>query len=225
MDLSVQSISKSYGDFRAIENTTFSIARSTVNVVMGPNSSGKTTIAKILAGVEKQDSGEIFSNFSKISYLPQNFSINSYLPINCLSVYDYITFGEVVSDSEVLSAIHDFCEFDKIKNKYPSELSGGMLRRFLISCSLAKKSDLIILDEPTQNLDIVSESKFYELILLMKQKVQATFVIVSHNLHSVMKYTDQVICIQNHLCCSGVPSDMLSSKLFSFYEHKHDHHH
>lgn len=100
-----------------------------------------------------------------------------------------------------------------------------MLRRLLIACSLARKSDLIILDEPTQNLDVVSEARFYELILLIKSKIGSTFVIVSHDLHSVMKYTNQVICIHNHLCCSGIPSEVISSDLFGFYEHKHDHHH
>ncbi len=230
MSLQVDSISKRYKSFKAknfvaLENTTFSIDKSTINVVMGPNGSGKSTIAKILAGVEKQDSGKISSNFSNVSYLPQNFNVNSYLPINCASAYEYITFGDIILDFDVLNKIHDFCNFNKIKNNSISELSGGILRKFLISCCLAKNADLVILDEPTQNLDITSEANFYELILFMKQKLGTTFVIVSHDLHSVMKYTDKVICIQNHLCCSGAPSDMLSSELFSFYQHMHDHSH
>ncbi|MDR0329792.1 MAG: metal ABC transporter ATP-binding protein, partial [Rickettsia sp.] len=92
--------------------------------------------------------------------------------------------------------------------------------------------DLIILDEPTQSLDVTSQQEFYRIINQIKKRLNITIFMVSHDLFTVMKNSDQVICLNGHICCSGKPNDLAQNQDFlntlssiGFYVHHHDHKH
>ena len=126
---------------------------------------------------------------------------------------------------------------DHLKNKSLSNLSGGEFQRVLIARAIAKKPDLLVLDEPVQGVDFKGEIALYELIKKISEELSCGILLISHDLHVVMSATDFVVCLNGHVCCSGTPQAVAkndqyqelfgdrASKILSLYEHKHDHTH
>jgi zinc transport system ATP-binding protein len=114
-------------------------------------------------------------------------------------------------------------------------LSGGETQRALLARALLSKPDLLVLDEPVQGVDINGQIQLYNLINNLRDELDCSVLMVSHDLHLVMAKTDSVICLNQHICCSGHP-DIVSAEpsyqaLFGSnstlaqYTHHHDHHH
>ena len=103
--------------------------------------------------------------------------------------------------------------------------------------AIAKKPELLVLDEPVQGVDFNGEVALYSLIKKISEAIKCGILLISHDLHVVMSATDYVVCLNGHVCCSGTPIDVAksdhyrelfgekSSQLLSIYEHNHDHVH
>ena len=123
------------------------------------------------------------------------------------------------------------------KRQNINELSGGEFQRVLIARAIAKKPELLVLDEPVQGVDFKGEISLYELIRSISEKTNCGILLISHDLHVVMSATDYVVCLNGHICCSGTPKKVANSNqyrelfgdrastMLSIYEHKHDHSH
>ena len=110
-------------------------------------------------------------------------------------------------------------------------------QRVLIARAIAKKPELLVLDEPVQGVDFKGEIALYELIKKISDKMKCGILLISHDLHVVMSATDYVLCLNGHVCCSGTPHHVVqdskykelfgdrASNILSLYEHKHDHTH
>ena len=126
---------------------------------------------------------------------------------------------------------------EHLKNKSLSNLSGGEFQRVLIARAIAKKPELLVLDEPVQGVDFKGEIALYKLIKKISEKLNCGILLISHDLHFVMSETDFVICLNGHVCCSGKPQTVVkdekykelfgdrASNILSLYEHEHDHSH
>ncbi|MFK8039868.1 MAG: metal ABC transporter ATP-binding protein [Rickettsiaceae bacterium] len=228
------SISKKFNSKSVIDNVSFNIKRSDITTIIGPNGVGKTTIVKLILGLLKQDSGSIkIPQQTKIEYVPQKFQFSNQLPMSVESFLELLAFGyDVNSDLKLFS---DFIDIEGIRHLDISRLSSGQLQKLVIVGALLNKPDFIILDEPVQFLDINSQQEFYNLIHLARNNMGMTILMISHDLYTVMKCTDKVICFNGHVCCSGKPinidlvnkkdpfADILSQ--ISLYQHHHDHKH
>ena len=116
-------------------------------------------------------------------------------------------------------------------------LSGGEFQRALLARAIARKPDLLVLDEPVQGVDFSGEIALYELITEIRNRSSCGVLLISHDLHVVMAATDTVICMNGHVCCRGTPETVSQSaeyrSLFgargagalAFYSHHHDHTH
>ena len=116
-------------------------------------------------------------------------------------------------------------------------LSGGEFQRVMLARAIARKPDLLVLDEPVQGVDFTGEIALYDLIKHIRDELHCGILLISHDLHVVMAATDRVICLNGHVCCSGTPTVVASSpeykELFgaraaptlAVYEHRHDHSH
>lgn len=225
--LELDSISKHYGNYKVLENISFKVRKNSVNIIIGPNSAGKSTLAKIISGIDKPSSGSIMkpSNIV-VNYLPQKTKINPYLPFTSETMFDYIVDNAQIENQAVIDEIKDFCCINTNSKKQVVDLSGGTLQKLLIGATLARKSDLIILDEPTQHLDVNAEKMFYKLIMLMKKELGTTFIMISHDIHTVLKFADKIICLNNHVCCTGSPEEFeINDPFLSLYKHHHNHSH
>ena len=90
------------------------------------------------------------------------------------------------------------------------KLSGGEMQRVLLARAILNKPNLLVLDEPTQGVDITGQAELYQLIHQTQQKLNCAVLMVSHDLHIVMADSKEVLCINQHICCAGTP-DVLSN--------------
>ncbi|XVN41093.1 MAG: metal ABC transporter ATP-binding protein [Rickettsia endosymbiont of Argas persicus] len=223
-------VSKKFGNKLPISNVSFTVKRNNITTLIGPNGAGKTTIVRLMLGLEKPTSGEIVIDSKlKIGYVPQKFGLSSDLPITVKKFLDLLAPNNLAND---IKEIHSFIDLELLKDQELSTLSGGQFQKIVLASSLLSKPDLIILDEPLQSLDVTSQQEFYQLINLIRKKLDITVFMISHDLFTVIKNSDQVICLNGHICCTGTPNAITPNSNFSnalsslgFYTHHHDHKH
>ena len=232
--ITLKNISLSHNGKNILDNVSFKLHPGEFITLIGPNGAGKSSLIKILLGVIKQDAGEIIHGGNlKLGYTPQSFTANPYIPI---SVIDFLTLNhkldhEFTSQTCELTGVKDLLEMP-LKN-----LSGGELQKVLLTRALLNKPNVLILDEPAQNLDVDGQMQLYKLIQDIHQKQNCAVLMVSHDLHRVMKESTQVLCLYHHICCEGLPESILKDAQFNdlfadqihdlmaTYEHHHNHQH
>ena len=194
-----------------LKNIDIDINKNDFITIIGPNGAGKTMLLKCLMGFYKPNFGEIQKkNKLKIGYMPQSINVINTMPMtvkNFITVrkkFDDISFKQVISEVNINYLI----------NKQLSVLSGGEMQRVLLARSLLNNPDLLILDEPAQNLDISGQLSFYKLIQEIYSKRALSILMVSHDLHLVMVSTKKVLCLSNHICCSGKPQQVAQDPEF-----------
>ena len=216
-----------------VKGVNLNITKGKIVTLIGPNGSGKTTTAKIALGLYKNIEGTVERLTNKISYVPQKVSIDWTLPVR---VIDFMVLTQDLQEQEINDALN-LTGVEHLKNNNLRELSGGEFQRVLLARAIAKKPDLLVLDEPVQGVDFTGEVELYALIKKISETLQCGILLISHDLHVVMSATDYVVCLNGHVCCSGTPVDVAqnkeykelfgekSSQLLSLYEHQHDHVH
>ena len=194
-----------------LKNIDIKINKNDFVTIIGPNGAGKTMLLKCLMGFYKPNFGEIQKKDKlKIGYMPQSINIINTMPMmvkNFITVrkkYDDISFKQVISEVDI----------SQLVNKQLSVLSGGEMQRVLLARSLLNNPDLLVLDEPAQNLDISGQLSFYKLIQEIYSKRNISILMVSHDLHLVMVSTKKVLCLSNHICCSGKPQQVAKDPEF-----------
>ena len=216
-----------------IKEVSLEIKQGEIVTLIGPNGSGKSTTAKIALGIYKKIEGRVRRFTERIGYVPQKVSVDWTLPIR---VIDFMSLTVDLKNDQINVALN-LTGVDHLKNKSLSNLSGGEFQRVLIARAIAKKPELLVLDEPVQGVDFKGEIALYELIKKISEKLNCGILLISHDLHVVMSATDFVICLNGHVCCSGKPQTVVQDKkykelfgdrasnILSLYEHEHDHSH
>ena len=232
--ITLNNISLSHNGKNVLDDVSFKLHKGEFITLIGPNGAGKSSLIKILLGVIKQDSGDItFTNNIRLGYTPQTFSANPFIPI---SVKDFLTLNQKL-DSEFMLKTFELTGINDLLKSPLKNLSGGELQKVLLTRALLNKPNVLILDEPAQNLDVVGQMQLYKLIQDIHQQQNCAVLMVSHDLHRVMKESTQVLCLYHHICCEGLPESILKdekfndlfadqiSDLMATYEHHHNHHH
>jgi zinc transport system ATP-binding protein len=216
-----------------VEDVSLQVEKGKIVTLIGPNGSGKSTTAKIALGIYKNIEGNVEKYTDKVGYVPQKISIDWTLP---LRVNDFMVLTENIKHDQIDEAL-SLTGVIHLKNKNLGNLSGGEFQRVLLARAISKKPDLLVLDEPVQGVDYTGEIALYELIKKISDTLNCGILLISHDLHTVMKATDHVVCLNGHVCCSGSPIDVArnneyktlfgdqASQILSVYEHKHDHEH
>jgi len=232
--ITLNNISLSHNGKNVLDDVSFKLHKGEFITLIGPNGAGKSSLIKILLGVIKQDSGDItFTNNIRLGYTPQTFSANPFIPI---SVKDFLTLNQKL-DSEFMLKTFELTGINDLLKSPLKNLSGGELQKVLLTRALLNKPNVLILDEPAQNLDVDGQMQLYKLIQDIHQQQNCAVLMVSHDLHRVMKESTQVLCLYHHICCEGLPESILKdekfndlfadqiSDLMATYEHHHNHHH
>ena len=202
--------------------------------VIGPNGAGKTTLVRALLGLIEPDSGTVLRQPGlRIGYAPQRFDVDRALP---MTVARFLRLGGAHSDDEAAAALGEVGATRLIGQQIAS-LSGGELQRVVLARALLRKPQLLVLDEPVRGVDYAGEAELYELIGGLRDARSLGVLLVSHDLHVVMAKSDRVVCINGHVCCSGVPHAVArdpeyvrlfgadAARAFAVYHHEHDHRH
>ena len=158
--LKVENVGLLKSDKWLVRGVSLEVKQGEIVTLIGPNGSGKSTTAKIALGIHKKIDGKVQKFTDKIGYVPQKISIDWTLPIR---VIDFMLLTEKLTNDQINVALN-LTGVDHLKNKSLSTLSGGEFQRVLIARAIAKKPDLLVLDEPVQGVYFKGEIALYELI-------------------------------------------------------------
>lgn len=203
--------------------------------LIGPNGSGKSTTAKMALGIWKPDEGKAQRRGGLVvGYVPQKLSVDWTLPLT-VERFMQLTKRVPRDDAERALAATGVAH---LRDAEVRTLSGGEFQRAMLARAIARKPDLLVLDEPVQGVDFTGEIGLYDLIKRIRDDMHCGVLLISHDLHVVMAATDRVICLNGHVCCSGTPTAVASSEVYrslfggtpaaatlAVYEHHHDHTH
>jgi len=217
-----------------VRHVSLTLSAGEIVTMIGPNGSGKSTTAKALLGIIPADEGHVRRQKNmRIGYVPQSLTISRNVPI---TVERFLQLTQSHSDEDIKDVMQ-MVGLGVIHKQPVSELSGGQLQRTLIARALLLKPDLMVLDEPVQNVDFTGEIALYELITDIRNKLGCGMLLISHDLHIVMSQTDRVLCMNGHICCEGAPASVVedaaylnlfgpkAAEFLALYRHDHDHHH
>jgi len=217
-----------------VRGVDFSVRPGEIVTLIGPNGSGKSTSAKMAIGVIKADEGLVQRKSGlRVGYVPQRLAVDWTMP---LTVRRLMTLTTPLSPSEVESAL-EAVGIPHLAGAEVQHLSGGEFQRALLARAMARKPDILVLDEPVQGVDFSGEIALYDLITSIRNSTGCGILLISHDLHVVMAETDTVICLNGHVCCRGTPAAVSQSpeymRLFgakaaqtlAVYSHDHDHTH
>lgn len=244
--IQVRALNFSYGQNEVLMDVNFSIGIGEYIGLIGPNGGGKTTLIKLLLGLEKPQSGSIFisgkpinafKKWTEIGYVPQkmltsslNFPatvqeiVQSGLDIH-LKPWQKLTQNHLKA---VTTAIQ-ISDIEHLQNRLISDLSGGERQRVFLARSLVSQPKVLILDEPTVGVDTKTQDKFYEFLKHLNQNHKITIIFVSHDLPVVAKQTSRILCLNQRLIEHNIPSDILNEDFmsqiygqnFKFISHDH----
>jgi zinc transport system ATP-binding protein len=219
---------------RIIQDVDIDIAPSEIVTLIGPNGAGKTTLVRLLLGLEVATSGSLQRHGDLVvGYVPQRFDLDRAIP---MTVTRFLALGASSDQRQQAAALSEVGAPDLGERQFV-DLSGGELQRVLIARALLRSPTLLVLDEPVRGVDYQGEAELYALISRLRAERGIGVLLVSHDLHVVMAQSDRVICLHQHVCCSGVPEAVAqhpeyarlfgpqAAVAFGLYRHQHDHRH
>ncbi len=230
--LRLESVQVSFYGREILQNINLSLNPGEIVTLIGPNGAGKTTMVRVVLGLLAPDSGHRhLMEDLRIGYMPQKLHIEPSMP---LTVCRFLSLAGA-SRPEVINALAR-TGVEHIVNSPIQKLSGGEMQRVLLSRALLRNPQLLILDEPVQGVDVNGQRELYRLIAQLRDETGCGVLMVSHDLHLVMAATDSVVCLNNHICCSGHPSQVSQHPAYlqlfggesdelAVYSHHHDHCH
>ena len=230
----VRGICVSFGGTEVLSDAGLTVSEGEVVTLIGPNGSGKTTLIRVLLGLLRPDAGTVWLRPGlSIGYVPQRLAVDPVLP---LSVGRFLQLARRPRRGSMEGALAEVGAGHTLDLPLQT-LSGGETRRVLLARALLGEPDLLVLDEPVQGVDLTGQAELYGLIGRVRHERGLGVLLVSHDLHLVMAATDEVICLNHHVCCAGRP-EMVSrhpeyialfgpriAETFAIYAHAHDHEH
>jgi ABC-type Mn2+/Zn2+ transport system ATPase subunit len=210
-----------YGRRTVLSGVDFDVQRGDFLGIVGPNGSGKTTLLKAILGLLRPMSGTmgVTAEGLRIGYVPQRETVDTLFPLTVLDIVlmgRYARLGAVgrptSADREAaLRAIEHVGITDLAQRSYPN-LSGGQKQRALIARALAGDPNLLILDEPTNGMDLVSETAIMELVRRLHDVDRITVLMVSHLLNTVINYAQRIAIVGEGTLREGELGEMVSSE-------------
>lgn len=230
----LQTVTVTFGERHVLDQVSLKLERGQITTLIGPNGAGKSTLVKVITGLQKPTAGKMLRQKGlRIGYVPQKLALNSALPLN---VDRFMRLAGRYSNDDRLTAL-EMVNGKHLQHSNMHSLSGGEMQRVLLARALLQQPDLLVLDEPVQGVDVNGQLELYSLIQSLRDSLNCAILMVSHDLHLVMAKTDNVICLQHHVCCSGEPETIANhpsyvalfgcrqTEQLALYHHHHNHEH
>ena len=230
----LKNINVKYGQHVALSNINLTVYPNSIITIVGPNGGGKSTLLKVLLKLQQPTSGQvIYNKHIRIGYVPQKIHLDHNLPI---TVEKFLSLKKGIGQQDIQDAMTRLSITHLMHNSM-QKLSGGEMQRVLLARAMLNKPNLLVLDEPTQGVDMTGQAELYQLINQTQKQLNCAILMVSHDLHIVMEDSKEVLCINQHICCAGTPESLSNDPTFmrlwgnqisqnmGFYTHHHNHHH
>jgi len=226
--ISLDRVNKGFAGKSVLQNISLQLKQGQITTLIGPNGAGKSTLVRIILGLLTPDSGTVRSMANlNIGYMPQKLQIDPTLPI---TTKRFLQLADASNDAciNALAAVG----ISHLASTPIQKLSGGEMQRALLARAILRKPNLLVLDEPVQGVDVTGQNALYKMISDLSNSLNCAVLMVSHDLHIVMSATDQVICLNHHICCHGRPEQVTQDPAYldifgetAIYTHRHDHQH
>jgi len=227
----IQNLNLHFGSKAVLQDISLKIHRGEIITLIGPNGAGKSCLAKLIVGLIHPSSGKLNKQPDlRLGYMPQHIRLNPVLP---LTVRRFLLLAN--QPQRIIKTLSQV-GVSSLIDRSLSTLSGGEFQRVLLARALIRDPDLLVLDEPAQGVDLSGQDALYALIDKIRDEQNCGVLLVSHDLQLVMAGTNTVVCLNQHICCSGSPEhvgrDPAFKQLFgrdmsslALYAHQHDHRH
>ena len=208
MGIRAQNVVKRFGDFVALDNVSVDIPTGSLTALLGPSGGGKSTLLRIIAGLEQPDSGSIeIAGEDSTSLPPQQrnvgFVFQHYAAFKHMTVRGNVAFGLEIRKrpkhetndrvDELLKLVH----LSQFADRYPSQLSGGQRQRMALARALAVEPQVLLLDEPFGALDAKVRKELRDWLRRLHDEVHVTTVFVTHDQEEAMEVADEIVVINN----------------------------
>jgi len=220
MSIEVTDVNKRFGDFVALENINLSIPTGQLTALLGPSGGGKTTLLRIIAGLESTDTGSVVIEGRDATRLPVQkrnvgFVFQHYAAFKHLSVARNVAFGLEIRKKpkdEVKAKVHELLELvhlSQFADRLPSQLSGGQRQRMALARALAIEPTVLLLDEPFGALDAKVRKELRDWLRRLHDEMHVTTVFVTHDQEEALEVADSLVVInQGRIEQIGSPDDL-----------------
>jgi sulfate/thiosulfate transport system ATP-binding protein len=213
-------ISKSYGDFRALDDVSIDVPAGSLTALLGPSGSGKSTLLRVIAGLEQPDTGIVQIEDEDVTGVtPQQrnigFVFQHYAAFKHMTVRDNVAFGLKVRKrpaDEIRARVDELLELVHLAgwaDSYPGNLSGGQRQRMALARALAVEPRVLLLDEPFGALDARVREELRAWLRRLHDDLHVTTVFVTHDQREAMEVADQVVVLnEGRIEQVGAPLDV-----------------
>ena len=224
----VQNLSHSINNKKILNNINFTLKKDSISCILGPTGSGKTTFLKLIAGLEKAQSGKIIINGEEVSSVKKHlqtekrkigFLFQDYALFPHLTVKQNLEYPINYKNSDYkIEDIIDLIKLPNSLNKYPHELSGGEQQRVALARSIISNPDLLLLDEPFSSLDLNLREEVRDDTLHLLQKSNVSTIIVTHDPFEAMFISNQINIMNTsgNIVQSGTPEQLYNNPKNSY---------
>ena len=208
MSIEVRGIGKKFGDFVALEDVNLSVQPGALTALLGPSGGGKSTLLRIIAGLEKPDTGTVHIDGSNATSLPPQrrnvgFVFQHYAAFKHLTVFRNVAFGLEIRKrpkDEIDRRVRELLELvhlDQFADRLPSQLSGGQRQRMALARALAVEPTVLLLDEPFGALDAKVRKELRDWLRRLHDEVHVTTVFVTHDQEEALEVSDEIVVIND----------------------------
>ena len=232
--VTLDNISVTFAQRTVLAGISLTLQPGKILTLLGPNGAGKSTLVRTVLGLLTPDRGSVQrAPGLRIGYVPQKLHIDPTLPV---TVERFMRLTRGSKRADILPALKRV-QAGHLLQAPLQKLSGGETQRVLLARALLNQPQLLVLDEPTQGVDVNGQVALYDLIDQLRRELNCGVLMVSHDLHLVMAKTDEVLCLNHHICCSGTPEAVSQHPEFiamfgprgaqqlAIYRHHHNHRH
>jgi sulfate transport system ATP-binding protein len=226
--ISATSVSKSYGEFVALDDVSVAIEPGSLTALLGPSGSGKSTLLRVIAGLEVPDAGQVVIEDRDVTTVPPQrrdigFVFQHYAAFKHLSVRENVAFGLKVRKrpkSEVTAKVDELLGIVGLagyQERYPSQLSGGQRQRMALARALAVEPKVLLLDEPFGALDANVRAELRAWLRRLHDEVHVTTVLVTHDQEEAMELADSIVVLNaGRVEQTGAPRELYDTPANEF---------
>ena len=225
MSIQVYHLTKRYGAFRALDDVSFTVRQGELLALLGPSGGGKTTLLRIIAGLERPDEGSVlFDGDDAIRRDPRDrgvgFVFQHYALFRHMTVFENVAFGLRVrpraqrpEEAEIRRRVNELLslvQLDYLGSRYPSQLSGGQRQRVALARALAVEPKVLLLDEPFGALDAKVRQELRRWLRRLHAEIHLTSVFVTHDQEEALELANRVVIInEGRIEQDGTPEEVV----------------
>jgi sulfate transport system ATP-binding protein len=210
MSIELRNITKQFGEVSAVRNVTFSVKEGELMALLGPSGGGKTTVLRMIAGLEMPTSGDVFIRGRRVNDLSVQqrnigFVFQNYALFKSMNVFKNIAFGLKVKKwkrADIQSRVAELLQLfglEGLEKRFPHQLSGGQRQRVAIARALAPKPSVLLLDEPFGAVDAKIRQELREWLVTLHHDLNVTTIFVTHDQEEAMEVSNRIVIFSRGL--------------------------